>query len=200
MAGSTVPIAWDAESVPAGIEEWEAFLSVDGGKSYPIRITPHLDESIHRFNWIVPSLPGAEVSILLRFGDEREERELPFAGRLRITGIAPRATVDELASPQRATEDDHGRALTEWIEGSREGANLRHVVAHDLWLASDYELKQDRDHDSTLAIGSTSKRVDRAMRASRAHVTGTAGSEREDRLPHPPHAAGVLHLTGRLNI
>lgn len=200
MAGSTVPIAWDAASIPAGVEEWEAFLSVDGGKSYPIRITPHLDASIHRFNWTVPSLPGADVSILLRFGDEREEAEFAFAGRVRITGTVPRATFRERASIRSATQDDHGRTLTDWVEGSRVGADLRHVVVDDSWLVADHEWNKGHDHDSAPAIGTSSKRVDIALPTSDRGADGLAGLQQEKCQPLPPGVAAVLLLTGRLNI
>src|SRR6185295_17959716 len=32
------------------VEEWEAFLSIDGGAHYAIRLTPHLDRDLRRFN------------------------------------------------------------------------------------------------------------------------------------------------------
>lgn len=200
VAGSTVPIAWDAARIPAGVEEWEAFLSVDGGKTYPIRITPHLDASIHRFNWTVPSLPGADISILLRFGDEREEVEFPFAGRMHITGTVPRATFREPASIRSAMQDDHGRTLTEWVEGSRQGADLHQVGVDDSWLVGGHEWNKGRDHDSTPAIGTSSKRIDGALRTSDRGADGLAGSQQETRPPLPPRVAAVLLLTGRLNI
>jgi hypothetical protein len=200
VAGSTVPLVWDAGKVPAGVEEWEAFLSVDGGKTYPVRITPHLDAGIHRFNWIVPSLPGADVSILLRFGDEREEVEFPFAGRMHITGSVSRETFRGTASIRSATADDHGRTLTEWVEGSRQGLGLRRVVVDDALLVGDREWKSDRDHDSTPAINTASKRVNGAMCVSRVRGDGIAGSAREERPPLPTRVTGVLLLTGRLNI
>src|SRR5260370_42441378 len=65
VAGSTVSIAWESANRPADVEEWEAFLSINGGRTYPIRLTPHLGITIQRFNWTVPSLPGAELSLLL---------------------------------------------------------------------------------------------------------------------------------------
>jgi hypothetical protein len=200
VAGSSVSIEWDAASIPAGVEEWEAFLSVDGGKTYPIRITPHLDASIRRFNWTVPSLPGADVSILLRFGDEREEVEFPFSGRVRITGAVPRAAFRERASIRSATQDDHGRTLTEWVEGSRQGGDLRQVAVDDSWLIADHEWNKGRDHDSAPAIDTSSKRVDGAMPTSDGGADGLAGSQQEKRRPLPPCVAAVLLLTGRLNI
>jgi len=200
VAGSTVPIAWDAGSMPPGIDEWEAFLSVDGGNTYPIRITPHLDAGIHRFHWTVPSLPGADVSVLLRFGDERQESEFSFASRARITGTVARQTLREPASARSATEDDHGRTLTAWVEGSREGSDLRQVVVAGSWLVADHEWSKGRDHDSAPAIGTKSKRAEHAMCASRADGVGVAASQQEDRPFLPPYVAEVLLLTGRLNI
>jgi hypothetical protein len=200
VAGSTVPIVWDAVSTPDGVEEWEAFLSVDGGKTYPIRITPHLDASIHRFNWTVPSLPGADVSILLRFGDEREEAEFTFPERVRITGTVPRAALRERVSIRSATQDDHGRTLTEWVEGSRQGADLRQVAVDDAWLVADHEWNKGRDHDAAPAIGTSSKRADSALRTSDRGADGLAGSQQEKRRLLPPRVTAVLLLTGRLNI
>jgi hypothetical protein len=200
LAGSTVPIVWEAGNVPAGIEEWEAFVSIDGGKTYPVRITPHLDAGIHRFNWIVPSLPGADLSILLRFGDEREEVEFPFARRVRISGTIAGETLRSTRFVQRAAEDDHGRLLTEWVEGSREGSGLHHVVVDARWLVSDIEWNEDRDRDTTQAIGISSQRVEDAVGVSHAYADGVAGSRQKERQTLRLRVAGVLLLTGRLNI
>lgn len=200
LAGSTVSIAWEAGNIPAGIEEWEAFVSIDGGKTYPVRITPHLDAGIHRFNWIVPSLPGADLSILLRFGDEREEVEFPFASRLRISGSVIGETFRSTRFVQRAAEDDHGRVLTEWVEGSREGAGLHHVVADPRWLVSDSEWNDDRDRDTTQAMGISSQRAGDALGVSHAHADVFAGSRRKERRTLPFRVDRVLLLTGRLNI
>jgi hypothetical protein len=200
LAGSTVPIVWEAGNVPAGIEEWEAFVSIDGGKTYPVRITPHLDAGIHRFNWIVPSLPGADLSILLRFGDEQEEVEFPFARRVRIGGTITGETFRIPRFLQGAAEDDHGRMLTEWVEGSREGSGLHHVVVDARWLVSDIEWNEDRDRDTTQAISISSQRVEDAVGVSHAYADGVAGSRQKERQTLRLRVAGVLLLTGRLNI
>src|ERR1043165_4959627 len=73
-AGSTAELEWAPNEPFADlpqVEEWEAFLSVDGGATYPVRITPHLDQDLRRIQFQVPSLPTADARILLRFGDER---------------------------------------------------------------------------------------------------------------------------------
>src|SRR4051795_4705942 len=53
-AGSTVELEWAPLAQLTQLkdaEEWEAFLSLDGGRTYPIRITPHLDLDLHRVQW-----------------------------------------------------------------------------------------------------------------------------------------------------
>src|ERR1051326_1470417 len=43
-------------ALPANAEEWEAFLSLDGGAYYAFRITPHLDVARRTFTWVVPNV------------------------------------------------------------------------------------------------------------------------------------------------
>ncbi|MDQ6801624.1 MAG: hypothetical protein M3041_12375 [Acidobacteriota bacterium] len=135
-AGSTVSIAWEAAKLPPEVEEWEAFLSIDAGRSYPIRLTPHLDASIHRFAWSVPNLPGAKVTILLRFGDERHERRFVFPARARISGVASplaflfRPPLIEAPGRGEAAEVE-GEGVIAWVEGTRDGSSLCEFLAAD---------------------------------------------------------------------
>jgi hypothetical protein len=204
VAGASIPIVWDAGKAPIGVDEWEAFVSVDGGQTYPIRITPHLSVSIHRFNWVVPSLPGAEVSILLRFGDEHEEREFPFSARMRIAGAPPLGTfrhepLRETAFRRSSPEDDHGQQLVDWVDGSRDGADLRHVVVDETWIAEAQARSRQHGTDSAPAIGTNAPRAGYAPGASVARADDGLRSRTE----YPPLSrggAGLLLLTGRLNI
>src|ERR1700682_3894537 len=127
VAGSTATIAWDATGIPESFDEWEAFLSLDGGRSYPLRITPHLDLTIRSFTWSVPSLPVGEGSILLRFGDEREERRFAFTQRFRIAGSVtlpmPRhPSVQASARGEAAEPEDQG--VVAWVGGPRGGPSI----------------------------------------------------------------------------
>src|SRR5687768_2385723 len=70
IAGSAVTIEWEELALPEHTVEWEAFLSLDGGRTWPLRITPHLNISIRRFIFRVPDLPTREARLMLRFGDE----------------------------------------------------------------------------------------------------------------------------------
>ena len=137
LAGSEVVLEWEDAGLPGVSQEWEAFLSVDGGRTWPLRITPHLDISIRRFAFRVPAFPTRDARLLLRFGDERNEVEMEMQQRLAISGDLHRdawPVVLDLASQrgERARPDDPSDPGTVvWIEGSRDGSRLREVVALD---------------------------------------------------------------------
>jgi hypothetical protein len=128
VAGSTAFIDWDAAATPANVDEWEAFISIDGGRTVLSRVTPHLDATIHRFRLTVPDLPGADVTLLLRFGDERDERRFVFPSRMRISGVAHAMAVVPEAGARGEAFDVDEEGATSWIEGSREGSSLHFFV------------------------------------------------------------------------
>ncbi len=135
-AGSTVRLEWEPTgALDPAIEEWEAFLSVDGGRYYSVRLTPHLDLDRRGLAFAVPDLPTTEARLLLRFGDEREEVGVEMPARLRIvrgempaTELAPSAlpvpTAGEAARP-----GDPGVVV--WTAGRRDGRSLGHRRAAD---------------------------------------------------------------------
>jgi hypothetical protein len=139
VGGATAEIAWrPAAGADAfeGATEWEAFLSVDGGRTYPVRLTPHLDLGRRRFVFRVPDLPSEEVRLLLRIGDERVERAVRFPTRLRIVRpISPAPAEVEAAFAARPTAAPGEPALAGaagvlfWVDGNRDGSNLRHRSA-----------------------------------------------------------------------
>src|SRR6059058_4645622 len=71
--GSFANIGWSAATLPGNAEEWEAFLSLDGGHYYAFRITPHLEVARRQFTWVVPNVDAENARILIRAGDERRE-------------------------------------------------------------------------------------------------------------------------------
>jgi hypothetical protein len=205
VAGSTVSIAWEATNRPAGVEEWEAFLSINGGQTYPIRLTPHLDVTIQRFTWTVPSLPGAEASILLRFGDERDERRFAFPARMRIKGPIPLDLFRYEAFARKASlssqeEDDHGETLVEWVEGSRDGSGLHQIVAGEPLLVGDHELAASRDQESASVVSRESKRLDPATLQSLGRYIAFSRGPRPNPRISQSHHANILVLSRRLNI
>jgi hypothetical protein len=138
-AGETAELAWEPRGPSSRLgalgqaEEWEAFLSFDGGATYSVRITPHLDLALRRVRWQVPAIPTDDARLLLRFGDERRETtvelpqrfaiaEAPWAAPLFGGGARLAALPGEPALPGRS-------GVVAWVEGSRQGGALRAVVA-----------------------------------------------------------------------
>ncbi len=111
-------------------EEWEAFLSLDGGATYPVRITPHLDRELRRVTFRVPSFPTRNGRLLLRVGDER--RELAFELPQRFT-IAGAPGTQEIFVENALRRGEPARAgepgVLSWVEGSRHGGPVREVMA-----------------------------------------------------------------------
>ena len=133
VAGSFATIEWEGLALPEHAEEWEAFLSLDGGRTWPVRVTPHLNISIRRFTFQVPDLPTREARILLRFGDERQEEvgmEAPQLFSIAPTASpTPRTRIRVLSRGEHARAGDEGVVV--WVQGSRSGSGLREVVAWD---------------------------------------------------------------------
>jgi hypothetical protein len=133
-SGSLAEVAWEEIALPPHAEEWEAFLSFDGGTSYPLRITPHLDLLLRRFSFQVPPYPTREARILLRFGDEkREEIEVHTLHRFAIVwggSLPPSASLlPAFGLGESARRGDQG--VFAWVEGTRSGQGLRLRVGRD---------------------------------------------------------------------
>jgi hypothetical protein len=136
QAGSLAVLAWEplgSFDQLAQVHEWEAFLSLDGGAHYPIRITPHLDRDLRRVLWQVPRIPTPDARLLFRFGDERQEAAFELPVRFAISGTASlfeTVTASPSSAPgEPARPGDAG--VVAWVEGSRRGGALRQVVARD---------------------------------------------------------------------
>lgn len=140
-AGETAELEW---APLAGfdrrpeIEEWEAFLSLDGGATYPVRITPHLDQDLRRVRWQVPPFPAKNARILLRFGDEHRETAVELPARFSIAAPPTGLPGLERAFPRAGRSATRGEpplpghaGVVVWAEGSRRGGALRQRVADE---------------------------------------------------------------------
>lgn len=133
-AGESATLAWKPGpgfGRAADLEEWEVFLSVDGGLTFPVRLTPHLDLTRRSVEVRVPDLPTENGRLLLRVGDEREERSIEVPITLRIVaagrrGAAASASVRPGRSlvPGEAARAD-GRPTLYWSDGARDGSGWR---------------------------------------------------------------------------
>jgi hypothetical protein len=122
--GSFAEVRWSAAQLPASAEEWEAFLSIDGGKYYAFRVTPHLNIDLQRFTFVVPNVDTREARILIRTGNERQETLFEIPGSFSIVRDA-----DAEQPLPRLLGVGHGEAAREgdpavlwWIVGDRNGS------------------------------------------------------------------------------
>lgn len=106
LAGSTLEVRWTAP--PPGVEasnETELVLSLDGGLTFPIRVTAEMAVGTTSFRLRVPSLPTSHARLALRAGSgEGSETE-------RIVFVSREFTIS--ADPEAAPED-LVRGATEW--------------------------------------------------------------------------------------
>ena len=118
--GSFAELHWSAAQLPAKSEEWEAFLSIDGGKYYAFRITPHLDIDMQRFTFVVPNVDTRNARILIRTGNEVHETHFESPGRFTIARdpnaelVIPRLL--QLGRGEAAREGDP--AVVAWADKS----------------------------------------------------------------------------------
>jgi hypothetical protein len=80
-AGTSVTVAWSVAAAavpPTG--EMELLLSLDGGRSFPVRLTRDLDPRTSALLWRVPELPTGHARLALRSGEGEE----PEAEEIRL--------------------------------------------------------------------------------------------------------------------
>lgn len=91
--GDVVEIRWG--SLPVGLDEFELLLSVDGGASFPVRLTPQLDPCLRSVRWLVPNLSAPRARLRLRVGIDGHEIEGP-PGPVFAIAASPRAPASGL--------------------------------------------------------------------------------------------------------
>jgi hypothetical protein len=207
-AGSTAVLQWAPLSGLATLparEEWEAFLSLDGGKTYSFRITPHLDSDLRRTLWEVPGVPSADVRLLLRFGDERRETVIELPQRFTIAatpdpllGLVRRSAL----APHRGEAARPGdRGVVAWAEGSRRGTGQRQVAAAgDAALRDGLRQPEPAREPVALTVRSSKTGPPAAAREA-VHRTprgGAAAAPAPARQDPPPPIDTILQ-TSRLN-
>jgi hypothetical protein len=122
--GSFATLQWTAGALPPHAEEWEAFLSIDGGKYYAFRITPHLDIDRRRFDFAVPNVDTSNARILIRTGDEKRESlfELPEKYSIVRDANAEQLLPRVLQFGRGEAARDGDAAVISWADGDRNGS------------------------------------------------------------------------------
>jgi hypothetical protein len=80
--GQWVVLRWS--DLPADVEELEIVLSLDGGRSFHVRVSPELEACDGEYRWRVPDLPTARARLMLRIGGEAGERVGALSREFRI--------------------------------------------------------------------------------------------------------------------
>ena len=207
LAGSEADLEW-APLEPfarlTGVEEWEAFLSFDGGKTYPVRVTPHLDRDLRHVRWQVPGVPTADARLLLRLGDERREIFVELPQRFSIAEAPGMVRVFTLASVAPAAGEPAlpgSAGVVAWVDGNRRGGALRQRVAPER-PALRPAFSPPESFPEAIALTSEEGPDGPPGRVSRA-----AGGPPADELhtsstrlaQAPPRASDILLLTRRRN-
>jgi hypothetical protein len=73
--GQIVDVEWPADAVPRETREMELVLSLDGGQTFPFRVTEELPAEATRASWRVPALRAARARLALRAGESEEASE-----------------------------------------------------------------------------------------------------------------------------
>ena len=212
-AGELAELAWEPAAPLAAspeITEWEAFLSFDGGATYPVRLTPHLDRELRRVSFRVPAVPTRDARILLRLGDERREAPVTLPQRFAIAfpagaavpdpagAVLSTAAVSALGPGEPALPGAAG--VVAWVDGPRGGGSTREVAAAaPAGLAPGLALPED----APLAALDTSARPSTQAPAAARGAGPRAPIARPDPLlpaRRPPAATlDILLLVQRLN-
>jgi hypothetical protein len=198
-AGSLAVVEWEGQPPLAEAEEWEAFLSLDGGRTHPLRITPHLDLAIRRFTFRVPAFPTRDARLLLRFGDERREVEVEPPHRFTIVpglGVSPTSWIS-LSKGERARSGEDGVVF--WVEGARDGSGLREVMAEGVDLA--FQSVETGRLPWLFALVPSPQRVSFAAPAGPFQAQRTPPPQRTEAGPSPsaPDRPPVRLLISRFN-
>ncbi len=124
--GSFAELRWTSAQLPAAAEEWEAFLSVDGGKYYAFRVTPHLDIQLRSFTFVVPNVDTHNARILIRTGDEVHELHFESRDSFSIVRDAkaeqPLPRLSQSGRGEAARDGDP--AVLAWTDGDRNGSGV----------------------------------------------------------------------------
>jgi hypothetical protein len=88
--GQTLEIRWSG--VPSTAEEIELVLSLDGGRSFHLRVSDRLEGRVETWRWRVPDLPTRSARLMLRMGDRAGEHIVALSPTFEILrgGSVPR--------------------------------------------------------------------------------------------------------------
>lgn len=129
VAGTRVEVRWEAPCRESESSESEVLLSLDGGETFPVRLTPELSGCARGFRWEIPSIATAHARLALRAGagDEVSDEKLEFVSD-EFTIVAGRSAPEDgqfVSGPRerwtrQALSGDIGASLPREAMGTRE--------------------------------------------------------------------------------
>jgi hypothetical protein len=183
--GHFATLTWSAQQLPRAAEEWEAFLSLDGGRYYAVRLTPHLDIRTRTFQVLVPNVDSDDARLLIRTGDERRETVIEMPQRLRI-----RAEADAIVISQRTGGN-----------GESARPNEPPVV---MWSVGDHVVTSATPPAICALVSQRAQSRDIVLTSIRVHRESGGQAilpVRADKVVCPPiRSADVLRQTSRMNV
>ena len=196
--GSFAELRWSASKLSPAAEEWEAFLSIDGGKYYAFRVTPHLDIDLQRFTFIVPNVDTRNARILIRTGNEVYETRFESRGSF---SIVRDAKADEIVpSPARFGRAEAARegdpAVVAWTDGSRNGDSVTQQSSPAVPSPS-FERAARIARESAALVAPASNSIILVSAVSAPHIHRQAHAITSERLPIP---ADLLLVCSRRNV
>jgi len=183
--GSSVVVTWPEGTAAAGYDEMELVLSVDGGLSFPLRVTRRIAPSDLGFSWTVPSLPARHARLALRAGRDEEGDAETIVGLSEDFAIAPaaRSEVEELF---RVGEEELPRDALEDVPPPRPESALGGMPS----LTAVSDLPEAARPDPSPDSGFTRVRAD--------GNPGSAGAATRPSHPNPPRSVAPIRLPMRL--
>jgi hypothetical protein len=104
LPGTVVEVDWSCGPATGEADEMELVLSLDGGRTFPVRVSGKLEPSATRIGWRVPSLATLKARLALRAGEREEGSE-----RIRIV-----SSEFEIRPDPSSPEEDLLRVAGEW--------------------------------------------------------------------------------------
>jgi hypothetical protein len=94
-SGESIEVSWALDRHQAGaFDEMELVLSLDGGRTFPLRLTRDLSPGSGGVTWRVPALPAGKARLALRGGSDEEPDLESIAVVSDTFEIVPRAGLD----------------------------------------------------------------------------------------------------------
>lgn len=187
LPGSVIETAWalDCRAVVPEADEAEVVLSIDGGRTFPVRVSSELSVCASRFRWQVPALPTPHARLALRTGSGGGER----TETLRI--VSAEFTI--LPDPEGRREELYARGSEWWTRPalSLEAADdllSRTISSHGRVLALERDSWDiDGPDGPTSAAPLKRARVERVDEPSLLSLVGRGS-------PEPPRIPLALRL------